>query len=563
MLRAKIIPIMSIVIILFGLFSCSKKPETEIPLNLFSENMSNYTIIRSENASSKVVDATVKFRQAFNDSCGISIPLQTDWIHPQVQSESEFEILIGSTNRAESTQASAGLLYEDIVITSVNKKLVIIGGSDEATAKAVDYFIEKILTGQRTTLQFSKADAYTFKKEYPSFTINGVNLSDYKIIVPSNITQSLRDDIVEVSAYLRENYGVNLKIETDKTAEAANEILFGLTNRQESKKYTTEIIEANTGYTIAVEGSKLVLLCNGNWSADKMTEALFKNIESMGAGDIALDSSNIKADSDLASLAKNARADSTDIRIMSNNVNFILDDKIKRFEMLADTYIIYRPDVIGLQEISKEVKDMLFPLISKYYAAVDAKTSSSVINATQIVYLKDKFTVVDSGFEPLVPASWTKSITYAVLKENSTGRIFAVLNTHFSLDPDTGREDGYKLRAANVDQMFDIINRIRAKHGNIPVATTGDYFDGKPRPTYERLVSGGLLDTTYEATVSADINKGTFHQVGKSDSGTMAIDFVFVLKDTFKTLSHRIVINKYTVNGTDHYPVFADLKFPS
>lgn len=69
----------------------------------------------------------------------------------------EYEILIGKTNRAESQQVLAmGLSHFNYVIKFIGKKIVILGGSDEATVEAVTYFAENMLTAELNTVEGMK-----------------------------------------------------------------------------------------------------------------------------------------------------------------------------------------------------------------------------------------------------------------------------------------------------------------------------------------------------------------------------------------------------------------------
>lgn len=59
----------------------------------------------------------------------------------------EYEILVGRTNRAESADVIASLAAKDFTITAVGKKLVIAGSDDDASVEAVTFFIENFVNG--------------------------------------------------------------------------------------------------------------------------------------------------------------------------------------------------------------------------------------------------------------------------------------------------------------------------------------------------------------------------------------------------------------------------------
>lgn len=76
----------------------------------------------------------------------------------QGYTEEEYEILIGKTNRAESQKIwNEGISYYDYVIRFEGKKIVILGGSDEATLNALDHFEQNMLAPELNTIQGMKS----------------------------------------------------------------------------------------------------------------------------------------------------------------------------------------------------------------------------------------------------------------------------------------------------------------------------------------------------------------------------------------------------------------------
>ncbi len=96
-------------------------------------------------------------------------------------SDTEFEILIGNTNRAESVKYTHNpeLYYLDYIICREGNKVIIIGGSNKATVSAVEYFITNLISDGKTSLK-----DYSYKYEYKikTLTVDGKYISSYNAI---------------------------------------------------------------------------------------------------------------------------------------------------------------------------------------------------------------------------------------------------------------------------------------------------------------------------------------------------------------------------------------------
>lgn len=102
-----------------------------------------YTIIRSEEASQSDINQAIRLRQAIVDGTGANISLGTDWVKRGVEVPATgLEIVVGDTNRPQTVDARENQLRErDWGIFFSGDRVTITGGSDEATVEAVEYFI--------------------------------------------------------------------------------------------------------------------------------------------------------------------------------------------------------------------------------------------------------------------------------------------------------------------------------------------------------------------------------------------------------------------------------------
>lgn len=207
--------------------------ETDAPavsdIAFIADGATEYKLIRSEKASKTVTDAFTKLRTALNDTFGVKITLGDDFEKPGADPASRhpYEIIVGNTNREESTAALDGIGYSDSVIAVIGTRLVISGGSDDAVAKAVDLFIEKYVTGSSLSLPSNLRETAVAEYAKSGVTLDGVPLSDYVIVYGSSYS-----DYAKVFAdRVGKLTGVRFELLGDKAEVAEREIVIGSTSR--------------------------------------------------------------------------------------------------------------------------------------------------------------------------------------------------------------------------------------------------------------------------------------------------------------------------------------------
>jgi hypothetical protein len=139
----KILPILLTALCILMLFSCNGANDNNggektqgKPERIAIEN---YTICYAEGSGEKTQAAIASLANSLSQVYGVQIAIESDFVLPGEQVPSgENEILIGKTNRAQS----AALVSEsdtvfDWHISYDGKSICAVGGSDEATAKAV------------------------------------------------------------------------------------------------------------------------------------------------------------------------------------------------------------------------------------------------------------------------------------------------------------------------------------------------------------------------------------------------------------------------------------------
>jgi len=149
--------------------------------------------------------------------------------------DSEFEILIGETDREESTKVlGAEMALNDYGYAICNTKIVIRGGSDPALKQAISSFIQNVVSRKNKNFYERSMDTVT-RKTYlaKDMTVNGALLSDYAIVYPAQSDLYEQELAERLADRLQVLTGKTIKRYSDAKAydSSVREILIGSTNR--------------------------------------------------------------------------------------------------------------------------------------------------------------------------------------------------------------------------------------------------------------------------------------------------------------------------------------------
>lgn len=250
------------------------------------------------------------------------------------------------------------------------------------------------------------------------------------------------------------------------------------------------------------------------------------------------------------------------IRVMSFNIrctNVGSASWEDRIDIVSRTMLDSEADSIGIQEGTPEWMATLKNTVAEKYAYVGVGRDDGV-NAGEysaIFYLKDKYTVADSGTfwlseTPDVPsqgwdAACNRVCTWAVLEDKATGERYVHLNSHFD-------HIGVKAREKSVEL---IVEKAR-EYTDAPVVFTADMNVREGSDNYKQLVGAGVLaDTKFQAPDS--MNYLTYHDTNPGLHSGDVIDYVMI-NEHFEALSYKVVTEG--VDGeyvSDHFPIYADI----
>ncbi len=247
-------------------------------------------------------------------------------------------------------------------------------------------------------------------------------------------------------------------------------------------------------------------------------------------------------------------------RIMTFNIRY--DEFFERRNYVPTLIREYLPDSIGIQECTYNWYVDLIAMLPEYgFVGVGREGGDRSIDCGEmsaVLYRKDKYTLVDSGTFWLsdtpnkISKGWdaycNRICTWAVLEDNSTGKRYAHVNTHFDHKGVVAVEEGAKLV------------KEKALTFNIPTVVTGDFNLSEGSTVYNQFFDSDIKDSKY---LAPDSDSGfTFHGYHPETRTTKKpIDYIGVNNLVKSVKTYKIIRDKYENNFvSDHYPIMSDMQ---
>lgn len=220
-------------------------------------------------------------------------------------------------------------------------------------------------------------------------------------------------------------------------------------------------------------------------------------------------------------------------------------------------------DIVGGQEVFlNQLNDLKERLPEYNSVGVGREDGAEKGEFSPLLYRKDKFTEEKSGTfwiseTPEVAgsmgwdAAYMRVASWAILKDNSTGRRIFAINTHLDHVGVTARNEGTKL----------ILNKIAELSEGLPVILMGDFNTTADSDAYKNITNpekeGHLIDSK---SIAAKVTgtDWTFHDFGRlPDDKRERIDYIFVSKQ-IKVSEYETTADKLNdIFLSDHKPVLA------
>ncbi len=437
------------------------EPTTEEDLKA-GIDLSKYCIVRSKTASSEVRTAATVFKNFLYEYCGVNISIKTD-----DKAKTENEILFGQTNRAESVSVYNSLGINDWSVSLSNKKIVLAAGSNRDIANTTNYLVENCL---------KKNSRYMILGETPISNGGLPSADTVKLTLDGKDVNTIQISLLYKDGSYTDNVGFteaallladNVRMETKITPTVYHYIKNPSTTqiliasaKNGSEYLPSGVSVGNMQYALCRNGKDIVIIANDAMGAEMGAQAIIRAMR--GANGSILE---------LNTLCKNSAVTYTygqnldlekegEYRIMTYNVERVdatLDNNTSdRYDEAYNSVLFYNPDVVGFQEFCVNYQNNCRPYLeAKGYTFVSPKPEfynssdtscatrySMDNNYTPIAYKTVKFDLLESGAKRIIPSKTSGNsiqgsygwpgytITWAVLKDKTSGDVFAVTALH-------------------------------------------------------------------------------------------------------------------------------------
>ncbi len=218
----------------------------ELVLN--AESLAKYKVVRVDETTEEEIAISVDLSKKIGEMIGGEIRIGNDFLIPG-ETPSEFEILVGNTNRERAAEVYKDLKYNDYVVTRDATRIIIAGGSLESLSLACEYFVSCFENGSFTVpgdFYYECRSTYSM----PELKIEGVPVTDYQIVYHGAqnyvAAKAVRDAIGSAA-------GVMIPIVEQTAAQTEYEIVVGSTTRDKTK------VETFYSYETEIKGKSIYL----------------------------------------------------------------------------------------------------------------------------------------------------------------------------------------------------------------------------------------------------------------------------------------------------------------
>ncbi len=275
---------LALVLIIVPLASCGKKApenntENEEKIVIASAEGTEYCILLSSELVSgeKIQIKTMvdELKKKYGVDIELRLPSRNDEELPEA-----CEILVGRANRSEAEAAYSALRHGEFSIgyNETSGRITVVGSSGELSVEALKYFFENYFDKEGCVLSIPADLSYHYTVDYPydKIMINGVDVREYVIVVPSLDDVFSYYTALNIADYVMYKTGVAPRIADDDEGTYEYEILIGDTNRSEDD-LSHELAERE--YAYAVIHNKLVLRGYGVYVGAGFGEAVARELD--------------------------------------------------------------------------------------------------------------------------------------------------------------------------------------------------------------------------------------------------------------------------------------------
>ena len=452
------------------------------------------------------------------------------------------------------------LTYKGSLSLHMGKTIYLTGHGTDGVQGAIDKFMEGLLPAYKLRdengrIHFKAPDIRLFFLYNPSTYINtdpvvlGVDLSNFVMVVPekSNAAEQL------CLRYLIQNIGTKtgcvMAKTDDRTEMAANELVFGKTNRPESQALYNELEDGQ--FAVKSVGGSIYVAYDNYLVMEDAYNAVYESVTGNSNERI-----NILEAPDYASQMLKKENDYF-VRIMTSNIVCAGDaGAVENYDIggincelrvgIQGVMIMdYLPDFVGMQEMQEGTVNHIYSLmrtdllatVGSEYSFVNYPELSTGEYWNPILYRHTVWQI--EAQDVMAPENFDNGMhrwQWALFSRiDNPFQKCIVMNLHYP----TGRYPDLQLSAAYT--VNEEIKHLQEIYPNVPVFLTGD-FNARP--------GTDAFDSTFEGTGLVTANR---------DTG--AIDHVVYDSSRVSCRGSMFINNGYIAKSSDHRPFFADVLF--
>lgn len=273
-------------------------------------------------------------------------------------------------------------------------------------------------------------------------------------------------------------------------------------------------------------------------------------------GDISQYPATIEQITEIEKLSDFYKKEENQIRLMTYN---ILADSIGfegspsqyRADAVCKIITGISPDVCGFQETSR--KWFACILNNSDYKFIHPIRSAVLSTMTTLAYNPKTVTLISFGEQVFKNGNNAplRRMVWGIFRHKKTDKIFAVVNTHFSLS-----DSSFTDNTTPLTQALELITLCKDLKNlfNCPVFPLGDFNAHKPTkktpsPIYDILITAFKNSSTLAETTSHGEN---------TNNQTLFIDHIFAFGDA-RITHHATLSQSIFKQLSDHYPIFCDI----
>ncbi len=264
-------------------------------------------------------------------------------------------------------------------------------------------------------------------------------------------------------------------------------------------------------------------------------------------------------------LSLSSFADQT-LKVMTYNLRYASTNKPNawpdRLPVMKECLLESNPDLMGTQEgVYHQLKD-LERALPQYRWLGTGRDGGSRGEFMAIFYKHERFEPLEYDHfwlsdtpEVIGSATWGHSnrrmVTWVRFKDNSSGKEFYLVNTHFDHQVQTAREKAAEL----------LLTRVKKLKSDLPIIVMGDFnARGGANKAYQILTAEDwLTDTWNTAKEKRGEIVATFNNFQKAIPGDNRIDWILTRNIDAPAWIQIITCEKNGQLPSDHFPVMTEI----